>query len=199
MKRLSFLACILSCHRFPSCIEAFSQHFLPPTKGLFQRLTTESSLLRQSKRNEESRLQETDKAFWLQQKQLIQDLSDVSNKGIRARQKEQFSKRQIALVGDTALLSFFVFCGLWSVFDNPFISLSYLLGATSGLAYAYGLGEYFGSTRRREPTLFRINRCKRIDIANTLMMRTLRRQVRRKHRRKCVRCRGREGSGCRRS
>jgi hypothetical protein len=111
-----------------------------------------STELRQSRNNDESRLQETDKAFWLQQKQLIQDLSDVSNKGIRARQKEQFSKRRIALVGDTAYLSFFLFCGLWSVFDNPFIPLSYLLGATLGLAYSYGLGEW---RAQREESLTR--------------------------------------------
>lgn len=91
---------------------------------------------------DDPKLQETDTTFWLQQKQLIQDLSDVSNKPLRAKQKEQFAKRRIALVGDTAFLSFFVFCGMWSAFENPFVALSYILGATLGLAYAYGLGEF---------------------------------------------------------
>jgi hypothetical protein len=95
----------------------------------------------QTKSGDDPKLQETDKAFWMRQKQLIQDLSDVSNKSLRAKQKEQFAKRRIALVGDTAFLSFFVFCGLWSAFENPFVALSYILGATLGLAYAYGLGE----------------------------------------------------------
>lgn len=100
-----------------------------------------STPLFQVKGGEDSQLQETDKAFWMQQKQLVQDLSDVSNKSLRAKQKEQFARRRIALVGDTAFLSFFVFCGLWIAFDNPFVALSYILGATLGLAYAYGLGK----------------------------------------------------------
>ena len=108
-----------------------------------------STALFQAKSGDDPTLQETDKAFWMQQKQLVQDLSDVSNKSLRAKQKEQFAKRRIALVGDTAFLSFFVFCGLWSAFENPLVALSYILGATLGLAYAYGLGECVASVGRR--------------------------------------------------
>lgn len=81
------------------------------------------------------------KEFWLQQKRLLQDLSDASNKSVRARQRERFAQQRLALVGDTAFLGFLVFCGLWSGLDNPFVALSYALGATLGAAYAYGLGE----------------------------------------------------------
>ena len=31
---------------------------------------------------------------------------------------------------------------LWLVSANPFVAISYSLGATMGLAYAYGLGKY---------------------------------------------------------
>lgn len=55
---------------------------------------------------------------------------------------EKFEERSRALVGDTAFITMLIFPLLWATFDNPLFSLSYLLGATFGLAYTYGLGKY---------------------------------------------------------
>lgn len=85
---------------------------------------------------------ERDDEFWLKQKQLLAQMSNVASKSIQAEQREKFAKRRIALVSDTAFFGFFIFCSLWTVFDNPFVAFSYALGASLGLAYAYGLGKF---------------------------------------------------------
>jgi hypothetical protein len=167
MARFLTRACLLSSVLLPRhlVVAGFYEHNLNGLWGRHRRRVLvqcranrqtsprfSSTALFQAKGGEDSQLQETDKTFWMQQKQLIQDLSDVSNKSIRAKQKEQFAKRRIALVGDTAFLSFFVFCGFWIALENPFVALSYILGATLGLAYAYGLGECVSSVCRRYVT-----------------------------------------------
>lgn len=83
-----------------------------------------------------------DDEFWLKQKQLLSQMSSVANKSLQAEQREKFASRRLAFVSDTAYIGFFIFCSLWTVFDNPFVAFSYALGATLGLAYAYGLGKY---------------------------------------------------------
>jgi len=81
-----------------------------------------------------------DEEFWLKQKQLLSQMSNVASKSIQAEQREKFARRRIAIVSDTAFVGFFIFCALWTAFDNPFVAFSYALGATLGLASAYGLG-----------------------------------------------------------
>jgi hypothetical protein len=80
--------------------------------------------------------------IWSQQKQLLSDFNSQQASSLKAEQLAKFQKRQLGLVGDTAFFSAMIFCALWLVCDNPFVSLSYSLGATLGLAYSYGLGKY---------------------------------------------------------
>ena len=83
--------------------------------------------------------------FWKQQRALIDEMSGSNERAVRAEQKAKFAKRRGALVADTAYFGFFLFCILWTAFDNPFVAFSYGFGATLGLAYAYGLGKYVES------------------------------------------------------
>ena len=83
-----------------------------------------------------------DKDFWMRQKELIQEMQDSSEASLKAEMREKFAKRRLALVSDTALIGFYIFCLLWTFSSNPFVAFSYALGATMGLAYAYGLGRY---------------------------------------------------------
>jgi hypothetical protein len=80
--------------------------------------------------------------FWAQQKELADDLSRTEKKSSKEKQLKKFEERRLALVADTAYLGFFIFFILWTFFDNPFVPISYSLGALMGLAYAYGLGKY---------------------------------------------------------
>ena len=82
------------------------------------------------------------KDFWARQKELMQEMSDANQKSLKEENREKFAKRRLALVGDTAYFGFFIFCFLWTCFENPFVAISYAFGATMGLAYTYGLGKY---------------------------------------------------------
>lgn len=82
-----------------------------------------------------------DQDFWAQQKELADEMSKSTNKSLRQEQLEKFEKRRLALVGDTAYISVFIFCALWALFDNPLTAFSYTVGASMGLLYTYGLGK----------------------------------------------------------
>lgn len=81
------------------------------------------------------------KDFWTQQKELAEEMSTQTTKSLRQEQAEKFELRRLALVYDTAYFAFFLFCGCWMLFENPFTAFSYAFGATMGLAYSYGLGK----------------------------------------------------------
>ncbi|KAL7562986.1 hypothetical protein ACA910_018624 [Epithemia clementina (nom. ined.)] len=89
-----------------------------------------------------------DREFWAQQKDLAAEMAGVMAAGSenssrsKAAMREKFAKRRLALVGDTAYIGIFLFCLLWLVNENPFVPISYSLGALMGSAYAYGLGKY---------------------------------------------------------
>lgn len=83
-----------------------------------------------------------DKDFWMRQKELIQEMSDASEASLKTEMREKFAKRRLALVTDTAYIGFMIFCACWTFSPNPFVAISYALGATLGLAYSYGLGRY---------------------------------------------------------
>jgi len=96
------------------------------------------------------------KDFWARQKELMQEMSDAGQKSLKEENREKFAKRRLALVGDTAYFGFFIFCFLWTCFENPFVAISYAFGATMGLAYSYGLGKYvenLGGTTDDEASL----------------------------------------------
>ena len=83
-----------------------------------------------------------DREFWAQQKALITEMTDAADERSKAAMREKFSERRLALVGDTAYIGMFLFCLLWLINENPFVPLSYSIGALMGVAYAYGLGKY---------------------------------------------------------
>lgn len=83
--------------------------------------------------------------FWTQQKELAEEMTNQENKSLREQQMKKYEERAQGLVGDTFFLSLMVFPLLWLCFDNPLFSASYLLGASFGLAYVYGLGKYVAS------------------------------------------------------
>jgi len=91
-----------------------------------------------------------DVEFWrAQQQALATEMFDNNEKAVAEEMREKFSKQRLALVSDTAYIGMFIFCFLWSISDNPFVSVSYSFGALMGMAYAYGLGksvESFGGS-----------------------------------------------------
>ena len=82
-----------------------------------------------------------DSDFWTQQKELAQEMTESTRKTLRQAESEKFEQRRLALVGDTAYITIFIFCALWAGFENPLTALSYTVGAILGLAYTYGLGK----------------------------------------------------------
>lgn len=76
------------------------------------------------------------------QAQILAEMKRDDDQLTRQKNRDKFAVRRNALVVDTAYFGFFIFCGLWTFFPNPFVAISYLLGSTLGLAYAYGLGKY---------------------------------------------------------
>jgi hypothetical protein len=80
--------------------------------------------------------------IWAQQKELAEEMTGSVDRARRAESNEQFAGQRLALLGDIAFFGFFIFCTLWTFFDNPFVAFSYSFGATLGAAYAYGLGRY---------------------------------------------------------
>lgn len=84
-----------------------------------------------------------DKENWrAQQQALAMELFDASERARSAESRKKFAKRRLSLLGDTAYIGMFIFCFLWLVNDNPFVSISYAFGGIMGLAYAYGLGKF---------------------------------------------------------
>ena len=83
-----------------------------------------------------------DRDFWTQQKELAEQMVQKDELTMKEEQMQKYNERANALVGDTAFFMFLIFPLLWLCLDNPLFSLSYLLGASFGLAYCYGLGKY---------------------------------------------------------
>lgn len=82
-----------------------------------------------------------DREFWTQQKELAEAMVEKDERTLKEQQMQKYQERANLLVGDTAFFTFLIFPVLWLCFDNPLFSLSYLLGATFGLAYCYALGK----------------------------------------------------------
>ena len=58
------------------------------------------------------RIQIGDKEFWTRQKELINEMQEKSEQGLKDEQRQKFTQRRLALVGDTAYFGFFIFCGM---------------------------------------------------------------------------------------
>jgi hypothetical protein len=80
--------------------------------------------------------------FWQRQRALLNEMTDRTEKSLRAEQLEQFRQTQGKLVAETAFVSALLFSLLWLACDNPFVPFSYVFGSIFGLAYTYGLGKY---------------------------------------------------------
>lgn len=80
-------------------------------------------------------------SFWNSQQELATALSAQTKLSLRQEQSAKFEKRRLALVVDTAYISWFIFCACWMVFPNPMTAISFSFGATMGIAYTYGLGK----------------------------------------------------------
>jgi hypothetical protein len=80
--------------------------------------------------------------FWTQQKALMEEMTGKAEKSLRDEEREKFASRRTGLVADTALFTALIFCLLWAVAANPFVSFSYAFGSIFGIAYSYGLGKY---------------------------------------------------------
>lgn len=89
-----------------------------------------------------TRMAAGDNDFWTKQKELAEEMAAQETSTLKEEQMIKYNQRANALVGDTAFTILLVFPTLWLCFDNPLLPLSYLLGATFGLAYCYGLGKY---------------------------------------------------------
>lgn len=85
--------------------------------------------------------QKSDDDFWSQQKELMNEMATAADLSLEKEEREKFARRRLSLVGDTAYVGLFIFCGLWSSFDNPFVALSYMLGTLLGLLYTFALGK----------------------------------------------------------
>ena len=87
----------------------------------------------------------SDEIFWAKQRALAAQMEANADEGLKQEQMEKFRKRSLALTSDTFYFSILIGCVLWLVAPNPFVTISYLFGALSGTAYAYGLGKYVES------------------------------------------------------
>jgi hypothetical protein len=114
-----------------------------PTRTALRSHPSRHLRLRMSQNDElQSLTTNGDGDFWAKQKELAKEMTGVVAKSRNAEVREQFARRRLALLKDTAYFGFFIFCLLWMFFANPFVAFSYSLGTTLGLAYAYGLGRY---------------------------------------------------------
>jgi hypothetical protein len=83
--------------------------------------------------------------FWQNQKALAEQLQTSVSTSLKQEQEAAYKEKSNALLGDTAYFTLIIACGLWLVFDNPWVAGSYSLGAVFGLFYAYGLSQYVQS------------------------------------------------------
>lgn len=80
--------------------------------------------------------------FWQQQRDLMKEMTESNEQSLKVEQGRQFDTVQNGLIVETGFFAALVFALLWLACDNPFVPLSYVFGATFGVAYTYGLGKY---------------------------------------------------------
>ena len=84
----------------------------------------------------------SDAIFWAKQRALAAQLSAGSDANAKGDQREKFARRRLALTSDTLYFSVLIASALWIVAPNPFVAVSYLVGALAGTAYSFGLGKF---------------------------------------------------------
>lgn len=86
----------------------------------------------------------TNDEFWEAQRRMAGEMSDSVNEEeqrVKTSNREKYRKQVFGLVTETLYFSILIFSLIWLVSPNPFSSISYLLGASLGTAYTYGLGK----------------------------------------------------------
>jgi hypothetical protein len=83
--------------------------------------------------------------FWNLQKELVYEMKDIEQRSKKQIALSKYRQRAIALISDTAFIGFYIFCSLWICCINPFIPFSFALGASCGVAYAFGLSKFVES------------------------------------------------------
>lgn len=61
---------------------------------------------------------------------LLEDLKSSADSSLAQEAKLKYNQQVQALISYSAYSTFIIFCGLWTIFDNPFVAFSYLFGAT---------------------------------------------------------------------
>ena len=94
---------------------------------------------------EEDGMSTNDRIFWAKQKAMAAAFEAQADESLRRENREKFAKRRQALTSDTFYFSVLISSALWILAPNPFVTISYLIGATLGTAYSFGLGKYVES------------------------------------------------------
>jgi hypothetical protein len=68
--------------------------------------------------------------FWSQQKQLMMEMTQTADDSLSQETQDKYEQQLSTLISDTVFIGFFIFCALWSEFENPLVSLSYVFGAS---------------------------------------------------------------------
>jgi len=95
-----------------------------------------------------ARPKQTNDEFWEAQRRMAGSLSDAMNeeeREERATSRQKYQKQVFSLVSETFYFSIIIFSAIWLFAPNPFTAISYMLGATLGTAYTYGLGKFVES------------------------------------------------------
>lgn len=86
-----------------------------------------------------------DDDFWTKQKKLAAEMTESSDKILRAELQDTFTQRRNYLLGDTAYVSVLIFAVLWGFANTVFTPISFAFGSTCGLAYSFALTKFVGS------------------------------------------------------
>jgi hypothetical protein len=54
----------------------------------------------------------------------------TADSSLAQENQDRYSRQLQELVSDTTYVGFFIFCALWTAFDNSFVGFSYVFGAT---------------------------------------------------------------------
>jgi len=83
-----------------------------------------------------------DNPFWENQKKLISEFTEKEEKSAQKKEKSKYGNKVQALVSESLYFSVLIFSALWLLCNDFFTPVSYLLGASLGTAYCFGLGKF---------------------------------------------------------
>lgn len=80
--------------------------------------------------------------FWEAQRKVANTVSEALEKEEKGNSRQKYQNQVVALVSETVYFSILFFSIIWYLVPNPLTAISYMLGASLGTAYTYGLGKY---------------------------------------------------------